>query len=335
MAIDEHYGYEPNYELDTFDPNIYQGYDNTCAIRSQEIILRDYGIMLSQDELIEYATQNGWFNPDPLTGGTDKYSVGNILDACGIQTTRVENASVNDIIEELKAGHRIIVSVDANELWIKKEGNPIKRFIGEKENQANDALQHFLGVEGANHALIVAGVNVDTDNPDKIEVVIIDPGTGDVCVRYSLSDFEDAWNDGNRLMITTNIPAPYQYNYTTHQMEPSGFNTDYLPSMAVILEGMDNQFCLADSYYTAYADYIPSYGKKEETAISESNEEEYHESHLNSSIDIDEIVESPINHDVSMHKGYEENNGCELIDWHQHFDYDTDDSVEDVCNGSN
>ena len=268
MAEHKNYGYEPNYELDTFDSNIYQNYSNTCAIRSQEIILRDYGKIIPQEELMEYAAQNGWYDPD---GGTNKYDLGNLLDACGVPTSRVEGATIYDIIAELRAGHRVIVSVDANELWIKKEPNLLKRLFGELDNRANDAMQKAYGIEGANHALIVAGVNVDVKDPAKMDVVIIDPGTGDVCVRYHLEDFQDAWDDGNRLMVATSIPAPYQYNYTSHLMEPSGFDTPFLPSMSTMPGNLTNRFHLADSYYDDYADYVPPYGLEASSAISEPN----------------------------------------------------------------
>ena len=43
----------------TFDPLIFQGNEGTCAIRSQQIILRDYGIDVSQDELKHFATEQG------------------------------------------------------------------------------------------------------------------------------------------------------------------------------------------------------------------------------------------------------------------------------------
>ena len=257
MTASKNYGYEPNYGLDTFDPNIYQGYSNTCAIRSQEIILRDYGIMLSQDELIAYATQNGWFSPDPVNGGTDKNAVGNILDACGIHTTRTENATIYDIISELRAGHRVIVSVDANELWIKKESNLFKKIFGEIANKASDSIQNLEGIEGVNHALIVAGVNVNPNNPSDIKVALIDSGTGDVCIEYSFKDFHNAWKDGHCQMISTNTPAPYQYNYHTRQMEPSGFDTEYMPSMIDMPVGLNNYFVLGDNFYEAYRDFVP------------------------------------------------------------------------------
>ena len=146
MAEQINYGYEPNNEIDKFDSNVWQGNQPTCAIRSQEIILRDYGICHTQEELIEFATKNGWFNPSPENGGTDKYSVGNILDACGIPTTRKDNATINDIISELKAGHRVIVSVDADELWVKNESNLLKRVAGQITNKTNDTIQNFLGI---------------------------------------------------------------------------------------------------------------------------------------------------------------------------------------------
>lgn len=263
MAEQINYGYEPNNEIDKFDSNVWQGNQPTCAIRSQEIILRDYGICHTQEELIEFATKNGWFNPSPENGGTDKYSVGNILDACGIPTTRKDNATINDIISELKAGHRVIVSVDADELWVKNESNLLKRVAGQITNKTNDTIQNFLGIEGANHALIVAGANINTKNPSDIKVTLIDPGTGEVCVEYEFKDFHDAWSDGHCRMISTNIPAPFQYNYHTHQIEPSNFNTDYSPSMAVMPDGLANQFQLPTDYYTKYEDLQPAYDDKE------------------------------------------------------------------------
>lgn len=258
------YGYEPNYEIDRFDPydidpNIWQGLDNTCAIRSQEIILRDYGIIIPKDMLVKYATEQGWFDPDPNNGGTPKGYIGNLIDACGIKTVRTENATIYDIIAELRAGHRVIVSLDANELWVKNESNIFNRLFGETVNRVNDAIQNMNGLEGANHALVVAGVNVNPLNPLDVKVVLIDSGDGKVCIEYSLKDFQNAWADGHCQMVSTTVPAPYQYNYHTHQMEPSGFDTDFVPSMVELPEGLDNGFVLADSYFSDYEDFQPIY----------------------------------------------------------------------------
>lgn len=278
MAKNKTYGYETNYELDTFDSNIWQGDQPTCAIRSQEIILRDYGIFHTQDELVEFATQNGWFDPDSEKGGTDKYAVGNILDACGIPTKRVDDATIYDIISELKAGHRVIVSVDADELWVKKEPNLFKRLAAQVTNKANDKIQDFLGLEGANHALIVAGVNVNPKDPSDISVTLIDSGTGDVCIEYSFKEFHNAWSDGHCRMISTEIPAPFQYNYHTHQIEPSNIQTDYAPSMAVMPDGLSNHFHLSSSYYSDFENYHANYDNDSNPIYVEDGEDYYYSS---------------------------------------------------------
>lgn len=253
------FGYESNENKDKFDPYIYQGQQPTCAIRSQEIILRDYGILIPQEELVAFATQNGWYNPDPMNGGTPRNAVGNILDACGIPTLRTENATIYDIIAELRAGHRVIVSVDAEELWVKNKPLLFNRIFGEFKNKVQDTIDHLNNIQGANHALIVAGVKVNPGDPLDVRVTLIDSGTGDVCIEYKLSDFQEALEDSNSYMVSTTIPAPYQYNYETHEMEPSSFNTSYYPSMAALPVGLCNEFHLGDSYYEKYADFKPVY----------------------------------------------------------------------------
>ena len=253
------YGYEPNYELENFDPYIFQNYSNTCAIRSQQIVLRDYGVMLSQEDMMEYAAANGWYNPDPETGGTPMNAVGNFLDGCGVNCTRVENANIFDIISELRDGHRVIVGLDADELWANSETSFWKRNLLKCINKLNDAF----GGEGANHALVVAGVDVNPNDPSDIHVTLIDSGTGEVCASYPYAQFKDAWDDAHCFMVSTNEPAPYQYNHETHMMEPSGFATSFIPSMNEMPDGLDNGFRLADSYYDKYEGYEPEYSESD------------------------------------------------------------------------
>lgn len=250
-----------NYELDTFDPNIYQGYSNTCAIRSQEIILRDYGIMIPQEELMQYAEHKGWFNPDPEEGGTDPRFAGNLIDDCGIKTIRKYDADIFDIIGELRAGHRVMVGVDSNELWLRNEPNVIKQLFQNVINHGKDLIQDVNDIEGATHALIVAGVRVNPSDPSDIHVTIIDPGTGEMCVEYTFKEFENAWEDSHHYMVATTIPAPYQYNSETHLMEPSGFYTDYIPSMQEIPYELTNTFKLSESYFDSLDQYNPVYSE--------------------------------------------------------------------------
>ena len=44
-----------------FDPEVYQFYSDTCAIQSQHIVLKMFGIDVTQNEMIEVAKENGWY----------------------------------------------------------------------------------------------------------------------------------------------------------------------------------------------------------------------------------------------------------------------------------
>lgn len=263
MKSHVNYGYEPNHSESTFDHFIYQGNQPSCAVRSQEIVLRDYGISIPQEELIKFAMEQGWYSPDPENGGTPRDATGNILDALGVETRRYDNATIFDIISELRAGHRIIVSVDANELWVKNEPNLYKRLFGEITNKIEDKIDNLAGRQGANHALIVAGVNVDPKDPSDMRVVLIDSGSGDVCIEYKFSAFQNAWDDSHCHMITTTQAAPFQYNYETHRIEPSNFQTDFMPSMVALPAGLHNQFELPSNYFDVYGDITPHYNEWE------------------------------------------------------------------------
>lgn len=192
---------------------IYQGYDSTCAIRSQQIILRDYGIDMSQEDLIAFAEQNGWFSEE---GGTPMGYVGYILESAGVSVHQQLDSTIYDLINELAQGHRVIVGVDSGELWADREGN-----IGKQLQEFWEDL--WEGQEGADHALIVAGVEVNPQDPSDVTVILTDPGTGDLRIEYSLDDFMDAWEDSHCFMVATDAPAPYQYDETRGMMIPSNF----------------------------------------------------------------------------------------------------------------
>jgi 23S rRNA (adenine-N6)-dimethyltransferase len=71
-------------------------------------------------------------------------------------------------LNELAQGHEVIVGVDADELWHNSS-------INEKlSNWFNDVF----GEQGGNHALIVAGI--DTRDPNNIQVIVKDPGSGGI-----------------------------------------------------------------------------------------------------------------------------------------------------------
>ena len=189
------------------------------------------------------AEANGWYK----TGeGTSIEHVGKLMELVGVDCQQSYNNTIYDLVSELSQGHRIIVSVDSGELWT----NTFYDVMTEK-------IEDLSGIQGADHALIVAGVEVNPENPHDVKVVLTDPGTGKLRVEYSLSDFIDAWKDSNCFMVATEEPAPYQFDPVTCMEVPSGFATDYnISSMAI-----DNDFLLADNEIGILDDYTPTYSE--------------------------------------------------------------------------
>lgn len=193
------------------DVNPYmQSYADTCAIKSQQLILNDFGIPCTEDDLVQYSAERGWYNGH----GTNMEDVGNLLEDAGIQCTRQCDANVFNLVSELSQGHKVIVGVDAGELW----GN---RFIEWLKD-------FFLGVT-PNHALLVTGI--DTSDPNNIKVIVTDPGTGETGKAYPLEQFMDAWSDASCYMCSTNNPAPA----TVPGME----NFDYMEGHLHDVAGID------------------------------------------------------------------------------------------------
>lgn len=242
------------------NPVIYQGNEGVCAIRSQQIILRDYGIDISLDELKQYATENGWYDPSP-EGGTPTWAIGNLLLSCNVPCQQSVDNTVYDLINELAQGHRVIVGVDANELWADRNHDTM---AGVKE-----WFKDFFEGETPNHALVVAGVDVNPNNPDDVKVILTDPGTGDLRIEYKLDDFMDAWKDSQCFMVSTDIPAPFQFNPETGNEEPSNFavaeyiNTNSIPLNPnnVILPGEMAAKCAGAYYSNGHLNQINVDGK--------------------------------------------------------------------------
>lgn len=174
-----------------YNPEVEQQYNDTCAIKCQELILKDFGIDVTETDLVNVAHNNGWYD-----GGTAPCDVGKLLECASIPVTRQENANVFNLVSELAQGHKVIVGVDSQELWHNST-------MGEQfSNWVND----IIGNQGGDHALIVMGI--DTSDINNIQVIVKDPGTGEEGKPYPLDQFMDAWADTNCFMASTQVPAP-------------------------------------------------------------------------------------------------------------------------------
>ena len=198
-----------------YDPiYIRQPDDHSCALRSQQIVLRDFGIDIPFADLEKIALDAGVYSNQ----GTYTYDIGKVLEIAGVGMHQVPGSTIYDLANELIQGHRVIVSVDAHELW---DNDSMK---GKLKNWVNDVI----GEQGGNHALIVAGIEVNPANHHDVKVVLTDPGAGHLRVEYPLDQFMDAWLDSNCFMAATDNAAPYQYDASTGMEVPSNITSTSL-----------------------------------------------------------------------------------------------------------
>ena len=86
--------------------SIQQEYADTCAIKSQQLILKDFGVPVSEDQLVQYSIEHGWYSGDGT--GTQMGDVGKLLAEAGIPCTQTVNANVFDLANELAQGIRLL-----------------------------------------------------------------------------------------------------------------------------------------------------------------------------------------------------------------------------------
>ncbi len=217
---------EPEPWPDVIPEEIAQQAMDTCAVKSQQIIMKTFGIDIPEDQLAMESYIKGYYAPGV---GSNPDLVGQLLEDHGIGTHSANNASVYDLVTELAQGHKVIVGVDSSELW------------------QPDWYDDVFGEE-ADHALLVTGI--DTTDPENVKVIITDPGTGDVAKEYPLEQFLDAWHDSNCFYVATDNPAPAN----APEMVNFDYNIGHIPYICNI--PYDSYLPIAEQYDLFHDDII-------------------------------------------------------------------------------
>lgn len=196
-------GFEVNgtyaWELDNFDPSCVtnpdaisgdpaksmevwecQGQTNRCALYSEKFVIEELtGQDIDIKDFADVAKDNGWFTED---GGTTFLNMNNMLDYYGIENEMSFHNSIGDVENCLNNGGKVIVSIDAGEIWEGKDNNI------------------FAPESGANHAVEIIGI--DRTDPENPMVILNDSGSphgkGEM---IPLDVFEGGWEEGDCQMI--------------------------------------------------------------------------------------------------------------------------------------
>lgn len=157
----------------------YQGENGPCALYSQMFVIEEFtGQHINMEEFQRTAEENGWYG-----AGTSQLDMSRMLDAYGIENEMTFNSNFSDLEECLNNGGRVIVAIDAEEVWYHGNGGDI-----------------FSPAAGPNHAVEVIGV--DRTDPLNPMVILNDSGTPDGRGEMvPLDTFMDAWADGRNQMI--------------------------------------------------------------------------------------------------------------------------------------
>lgn len=157
-----------------------QGATNRCALFSQKFVIEEMtGKDIDIEEFADIAEENGWFTED---GGTSPLNMDKMLGLFGIDHEMSFNNDMDDIQKVLESGGKVIVAIDADEIW-----------SGETDDL-------FAPEDGANHAVEVIGI--DFTDPDNPMVILNDSGHEGGCGALIPMDvFVDAWEDSNFQMI--------------------------------------------------------------------------------------------------------------------------------------
>ena len=164
-----------------------QSSPDTCAVVTQEYVIEGIvGHDIDEDALVNEAAEKGYYIPGK---GTDLWDVGDLIEDYGIPVEKTFDNTIDDVKECLENNRKVIVALDANEIWYPSDFHQL--------------MDCFFMPE-ANHAVQVIGYD---DYNGK--VILNDPGTSNgKGLEVPVDRFLEAWEDSNNFMVVT-APSPH------------------------------------------------------------------------------------------------------------------------------
>ena len=179
------------------------GFRETCGIVSCEDILKQFGVHVTENDLVHHAVENHECDADAdkpeRCGGTTVDWQAKILTDKGVPAHAEAGESLENLAESLEQGHGVIAEVNCGVLW-------------------NDARYYDNG--GANHAITITGVARDPQTGAIQGFFINDSGTGHSNHFVSAEIMAKAWlvpdGKGSGSSVVTDSVLHIQPNPVSH-----------------------------------------------------------------------------------------------------------------------
>jgi hypothetical protein len=166
------------------------GFLGTCGLVSCEDILRQFGLNVTENDVVRYAIENGrcYTEGEPAqNGGTTPIDQAAILTDHGVPAHVEVNSSVEQLADYVEQGRGIIIEVNAGVLW-------------------NDP--NYYGNGEMNHAIVVTGVDRDPSTGAVLGVYINDSGNGNSGQRIEVDQLRQMWIDPGGILVVTDTARP-------------------------------------------------------------------------------------------------------------------------------
>lgn len=163
------------------------GFQGTCGLCSCEGVLKQFGIDVTEADVVRHAVQNGLcdVSADPaMSGGTTTDMQVRILHDYGVPAHAERLGSLEELAAGIEEGRGVIVGANAGVLW-------------------DDA--NYLEFGQANHAVVVTGVSRDPVDGQIQGFYLNDSGIGAGGRFVDATTMDAAWLDTGGSAVVTDI----------------------------------------------------------------------------------------------------------------------------------
>lgn len=164
------------------------GYQGTCGLCSCEGVLRQFGLDVTEADVVRHAVENGLCQTDgspAARGGTTLEQQARLLGDFGVPAHTEQATSLEDLASHLEEGRGVIIAVNAGVLW--DDGN-------------------YYEAGRPNHAALPIGAARDPLSGRLQGFYLNDSGSGEAARFVDAATMADAWlHSGGGCVVTDRV----------------------------------------------------------------------------------------------------------------------------------